>query len=82
LPLFGVNVSGIIMRVTGYEMAWRAGDLWSGGAYGPEASILTTGVMVLLFLFLRKAPVRRQPSPLTDPPTEVVACEPGPFPPQ
>src|SRR6185312_2618481 len=52
LPLFGVNVSGLRMNVTGYEMSWTAGALWSGGAYGPEASLLTSGVVVLLFLYV------------------------------
>ena len=53
LPLFGVNLSGLRMDVTGHEMAWRAGPLWSGGAYGPEASLLTSGgrgAAVRLFL--------------------------------
>ena len=45
LPLFGVNVSGLRMKVTGYEMSWTAGSLWSGGEYGPEASILTSVVI-------------------------------------
>jgi len=78
LPLFGVNVSGLRMKVTGYEMSWTAGNLWSGGAYGPEASLLTSAVLILLFFYLRKAPVRRQPSPLTDPPAESVVCEASP----
>src|SRR5262249_27507502 len=41
LPLFGVNVSGLRMKITGHEMTWTAGALWSGGEYGPEASVLT-----------------------------------------
>ena len=49
LPLFGVNVSGLRMKVTGYEMSWTAGNLWSGGEYGPEASILTSVVIIVLF---------------------------------
>jgi membrane protease YdiL (CAAX protease family) len=79
LPLFGVNVSGLRMKVTGYEMSWTVGDLWSGGEYGPEASVLTSVVLVLLFVYLRKAPIRRQPSPLTDPPAENAICEPSPL---
>jgi membrane protease YdiL (CAAX protease family) len=75
LPLFGVNVSGLRMDVTGYEMSWTAGALWSGGAYGPEASVLTSVVVVLLFLYVWKAPVRRQTSPLTDPPAETAVCD-------
>src|SRR5581483_9086568 len=62
LPLFGVNVSGLTMKLTGYTMEWTAGNLWSGGAYGPEASVLTSGIMVLLFLFLAKASIRPQRS--------------------
>lgn len=78
LPLFGVNVSGLRMKVTGYEMAWNAGSLWSGGEYGPEASILTSVVLVGLFVYIWKAPIRRQPSPLTDPPAESAVCEVSP----
>ena len=78
LPLFGVNLSGLRMDVTGHEMAWRAGPLWSGGAYGPEASLLTSGAVVLLFVYLWKAPVRRQFSPISGPPVERALCEPSP----
>jgi hypothetical protein len=70
LPLFGVNVSGLRMKVTGHDMVWTAGNLWSGGDYGPEASVLTTFVMVLLALYIWKAPVRRQSAPLSDPQAE------------
>jgi len=78
LPLFGVNVSGLRMKVTGHEMVWSAGSLWSGGDYGPEASVLTSLMMIVLAVYLWKAPIRRQPSPLTDPPAEPreEVCEP------
>jgi uncharacterized protein len=79
LPLFGVNVSGLRMKVTGYEMSWTAGSLWSGGEYGPEASILTSVVLFALFIYLRKAPIRRQVSPLTDPPAGSEVCEAAPL---
>jgi len=77
LPLFGVNVSGLRMKMTGHDMVWTVGDLWSGGDYGPEASLLTSIVMVVLAVYIWKAPIRRQPSPLTDPPDgpKVEACE-------
>jgi membrane protease YdiL (CAAX protease family) len=78
-PLFGVNLSGLRIKVTGYEMSWTAGRLWSGGQYGPEASILTSVVLLALFAYLWKVPIRRQPSPLTDPPAESVKCEPSPL---
>jgi hypothetical protein len=70
LPLFGVNVSGLRMKITGHDMVWSAGNLWSGGEYGPEASLLTTFTMIALAIYLWKAPVRRQPSPLSDPPID------------
>jgi len=70
LPLFGVNVSGLRMKMTGHDMVWNAGNLWSGGNYGPEASLLTSVVMMVLAIYIWKAPVRRQSSPLTDPPAE------------
>ena len=48
------------MNVTGHAMVWSAGRWWSGGAYGLEASILTSVVLVALFAYVYKAPVRRQ----------------------
>jgi uncharacterized protein len=50
LPLFGVNLSGFTMGVTGYALHWRVGVLWSGGGYGPEGSVLTTAIVVALFV--------------------------------
>ncbi len=60
LPLFGVNVSGFTMSVTGYKMVWSAGTLWSGGGYGLEGSLLTLFVLPLLVWYLWKAPVMVQ----------------------
>ena len=77
LPLFGVPVSGLRMNVTGHAMVWSAGQWVSGGEYGPEASVLTSVVLVLLAAFIYKAPVRRQISPLADP-EESAVCEPQP----
>jgi uncharacterized protein len=70
LPLFGADVSGIKIGVTGYEMHWNAGILWSGGDYGPEASLLCSGVLVALGAFLWKAPIRPQRNLLLDEPVE------------
>ena len=58
-------------------MRWSAGTLWSGGEYGPEASIPATAVLLVLFVYLWKAPIRRQPSALLDPPASDVTCVPG-----
>ena len=60
LPMLGDNLSGLTMRMTGYTMDWKIGGLWSGGAYGVEGGLLTTLIIVLLFLYLRKAPVHPQ----------------------
>ncbi len=62
LPLCGANLSGFTMNVTGFAVRWRAGtEHWSGGTYGPEASVVNTGVLAVLFLWLiLKAPVKRQ----------------------
>lgn len=59
-PFFGVRLSGFTMGVSGYALRWNAGDLWSGGAYGPEAGLLTLLVLPLLLLYLWKAPIRQQ----------------------
>jgi hypothetical protein len=76
--LFGAHLSGLRINVTGYEMAWTAGGVWSGGGYGPEASVLTSVVILLLFGFTWKAPICRQSSPLTGPPAERALCDPSP----
>jgi membrane protease YdiL (CAAX protease family) len=54
LPLFGANLSGFTMGVTGYALTWEVGDLWSGGQYGPEGSLLTTLMVVVLFFAVRR----------------------------
>jgi len=58
LPLFGANLSGFTMSVTGYAMKWNASPIWSGGGYGPEASLLTTFVMPLAAYAIWRLPVR------------------------
>jgi len=60
LPLLGVNLSGFTMGVTGYSLHWKIGGLWSGGEYGPEGGLLTSAIVVLLFIFLYKAPIQHQ----------------------
>ncbi len=57
LPLFGVNLSGFTMSVSGYSMTWDAPAIWSGGAYGLEGSLLTSLVLPLVGWYLFKAPV-------------------------
>jgi uncharacterized protein len=61
LPLFGANLSGFTMSLTGYALRWRTSPLWSGGAYGPEGGLPTTLAVALLLVWLSwSAPVRRQ----------------------
>ena len=62
LPLFGVNLSGFTMGMTGYTIEWRMSDWWSGGDYGPEAGLLTTLVVGVLLAILHRAPVEPQTS--------------------
>lgn len=54
LPLFGVNLSGFTMGVTGYGLHWMTGNLWSGGGYGPEGSLLTTFIVIALFFAVQR----------------------------
>jgi membrane protease YdiL (CAAX protease family) len=60
LPLFGANLSGFTMGVTGYALHWKVGSLWSGGDYGPEGSLLTTGVVMVLFFVLHRYTVEQE----------------------
>jgi uncharacterized protein len=61
LPIFGVNLSGFTIGVTGLEMKWSAGPMWSGGAYGPEASVLTTAVVIAVAIGIHRVKLERQP---------------------
>lgn len=67
LPLFGVNLSGFTIVVTGFAMHWNVSDVWSGGNYGPEASVLSSAVIIVLLLFLAKAPVHKHEAFLLQP---------------
>jgi uncharacterized protein len=49
LPLAGANLSGFTIRIMGYALNANAGGFWSGGAYGPEGSVLTTAAVAALF---------------------------------
>jgi membrane protease YdiL (CAAX protease family) len=64
LPLFGANLSGFTMGVTGLATRPNAPWWWTGGNYGPEGSVFTTVVIVALVFYLRAVPVTRQPSVL------------------
>jgi hypothetical protein len=66
LPLLGAGLSGFTIQVVGYQLVWKAGSLWSGGTYGPEASLLATAVLVILFAVVRRIPVHRGVAYLLD----------------
>lgn len=60
LPLFGANVSGYRMGITGHAMTWKVSDVWSGGAYGPEGGLITSIVLAFLAVYLWRAPIQGQ----------------------
>jgi hypothetical protein len=70
LPFLGVELSGFTIKLVGYQLVWKAGDLWSGGTYGPEASPLATGVLLVLFVTILKVPVSKGVAYLLDPAPE------------
>jgi membrane protease YdiL (CAAX protease family) len=55
LPLLGTDLSGLTISVTGYALHWSAGDLWSGGGYGPEGGLPATLVVIVLFAAVRRS---------------------------
>ncbi len=59
LPFLGTELSGLTLRLAGYKLVWNSGELWSGGKYGIEGSLVTTGILVLLTLAVWKVPVHR-----------------------
>lgn len=61
LPFLGATLSGLTIRVAGFECKWNTGAnvYLSGGAYGPEASALTTGVIALMLVVLWRLPLSK-----------------------
>jgi hypothetical protein len=59
VPFLGVPLSGFTIMVSRYQLVWKAGDLWSGGKYGPEASPLASVVLLVLFVVVWRMPVRK-----------------------
>lgn len=60
LAAVGANVSGLKIRLTGLSVAAQGSLLWSGGAYGPEASLWATVMLMGALVYFWKAPQRRQ----------------------
>ncbi len=67
LPMFGVNLSGFTMGMTGLAMRWRIADIWSGGAYGPEGGLISTLAVIALAWYLHRMPVEKQATVLGRP---------------
>lgn len=70
LPFLGTSLSGFTIRLTEYQLVWKAGVVWSGGSYGPEASLIATLVLLLLAWVVWKMPVRKGRAWLLDPEEE------------
>ena len=64
LAAIGANLSGLRIKLTGLTVVPVGPSYWTGDAYGPEASLLTTLAVVAAGLILWKAPVRRRPGPM------------------
>jgi membrane protease YdiL (CAAX protease family) len=60
LAIAGANVSGLKIKLMGISMVVTGPPAWSGGEYGPEASLITTMVLIGVGAFLWKAPLERQ----------------------
>jgi len=82
LACLGANVSGLTIRLTGMEIVPVGPAIWSGGEYGPEASVLTTFAVVAAGVLLWRMPLRANdgrvlwdpdPPPGGEPPPEASA---------
>ncbi len=60
LATIGANVSGLKIKLMGISLVETGPPLWSGGDYGPEASLLTTVALGGLGVLLWKLPLTAQ----------------------
>jgi len=60
LATIGANVSGLKIKLLGVSVVSTGPVLWSGGDYGPEASLLTTFALVASAVFLWRVRLDRQ----------------------
>lgn len=60
LATIGANVSGLKIKLMGVSVVSTGPPLWSGGDYGPEASLLVSLVLGATALFLWKTRLGRQ----------------------
>jgi membrane protease YdiL (CAAX protease family) len=66
LATIGANVSGLRIKLTGIALAPHGPPLWTGGDYGPEASLLTSFAVAAAGYILWKLPPGRQDPRLWD----------------
>jgi membrane protease YdiL (CAAX protease family) len=66
LATIGANVSGLRIRLAGFELVPSGPAIWSGADYGPEASLLASFAVAAAGLVLWKIPPRRQGPRLWD----------------
>ena len=64
LATVGANLSGLRIRLTDLHIVPTGPAYWTGGAYGPEASPVTTLVVVAIGVVLWKAPIPANPRPV------------------
>ncbi len=64
LAAWGAPVSGLRMKITSWSVTPAAAEALSGGAYGPEASVGATLVVLLAALAIWKTPIPADDFPL------------------
>jgi len=74
LPFLGVPLSGLTIKVTGHRLIWNAGELWSGGSYGPEAGLPATAVLLVLLVLVWLLPLPPGRASLLEAPDSPPAC--------
>jgi len=57
LGILGVRISGLTISIFGFTSSPQGSALWSGGRYGPEASLFTTASVALALWIVWRMPV-------------------------
>ena len=57
LAVFGANVSGLKIKLTAIHVTPVGPQLWTGGAYGPEAGLSATGIVLVAAWVIWKLPL-------------------------